>query len=235
MPPGDAASAPAEDVASPAEAVASEPDAAEPVESGAADVAAQEPAQEPPAVGAADLAQDEAVGAEAVTESASDAVAELASDAAPESEAETLAVPKASETAAVPEAVAADGATTEGMTTDGATEAAAASAEPEFVEVWRPGRPQRGTAAVGAVPRHRRPSRSGAARGRWRNCRGRSGGPPGQTRDNLISAGTGAAARPSARKGEGERRSESGGERRRGKRPAFGKDRQERTQPEGRN
>ena len=68
LPRGDAASAPAEDVASPAEAVASESDPAEPVESGAADVAAQEFAQEPPAVGAADLAQDEAVGAEAVTE-----------------------------------------------------------------------------------------------------------------------------------------------------------------------
>ena len=233
LPRGDAASAPAEDVASPAEAVASESDPAEPVESGAADVAAQEFAQEPPAVGAADLAQDEAVGAEAVTESASDAVAELASDAAPESEAETLAVPEASETAAVPEAVAADGATTEGMTTDGATEAAAASAEPEFVEVWRPGgRSEERRGPRRPAHRHHRdraqPAADGAAAADGQAAAGADQGQPHQRRHRRGPPGE-------ARKGEGERRSESGGERRRSERPAFGKDRQEGRNQEGRN
>ena len=65
----DVVSAPVEDVASPsAEAFASEPDAAEPVESGSAYEVSHEPAHELPAVSAADFAQDEAVGAEAVTE-----------------------------------------------------------------------------------------------------------------------------------------------------------------------
>jgi ATP-dependent RNA helicase SUPV3L1/SUV3 len=227
------ASPPADDVASPpAEAEASEPEATEPVESAAADGAAHEPAPEPPR--AADVAQ--VVAAEAVTESAGIAAAE--------SEAETSAAPETAEAAVAPaEAAAADGATLEATATDGSTEAAAAPAEPELVEVWRPGgrseerrgprrpahrqhRDRAQPAADGAVAADGQAAAAGAEQGQPHQRRHRRG-PPGEFR-------RGEGERREAGD-HGERRSESGGERRRGERPAFGKDRQEGGNQEGRN
>jgi ATP-dependent RNA helicase SUPV3L1/SUV3 len=232
----DAALAPVEDVASPpAEPVASEPDAVEPVESAAANETSHEPAQEPPAVSAADLVQDEALGAEAMSESAS--------DAAPETVAETPAAPEAAETVAMPEAVAADGATSDATAADGSTEAASAPAEPEFVEVWRPGgrsedrrgprrpahrqhRDRAQPAADGAAAADGQAAAAGAEQGQGQpHQRRHRRGPPGELR-----RGEGERAGD-----HGERRSESGGERRRGEQPAFGKDRQEGRNQEGRN
>jgi ATP-dependent RNA helicase SUPV3L1/SUV3 len=238
---GDEQASPAEDAASaledvaspPSVVVASEPDAAEPAESDSADGASHEPAQEPPAVSAADLAQDEAVGVEAVTESASHA---------PETEVETSAAPETAEAVAVPEgadavAVAADGATSDETAADGPTEAASAASEPEFVEVWRPGgrsedrrgprrpahrqhRDRAQPAADGAAAADGQAAAVGAEQGQGQpHQRRHRRGPPGELR-----------------RAEGERAgSESGGERRRGERPAFGKDRQEGRNQEGRN
>jgi ATP-dependent RNA helicase SUPV3L1/SUV3 len=233
----DRSSTPAEDVASPpAEAGASEAEAAEPLESAAADDSTHEPASEPLVSGATDLAQVEVITTEA----------ESATSAAPDSEAETPAVAESAEIAAAQtyaapaDETATDGATTDGAATDGTAEGAAAPAEPEFVEVWRPGgrseerrgprrpahrqhRDRAQPAADGAVAADAQAATAGAEPAQPHQRRHRRG-PPGEVR-----AGEGERARD-----PGERRSESGGERRRGERPAFGKDRQEGRQ-EGRN
>jgi ATP-dependent RNA helicase SUPV3L1/SUV3 len=229
----DRSSAPAEDVASPpAEAGASEVEAAEAVESPATDDAPHEPASDPLAGSTSDVAQDEALAVEAAPESAG---------SAPESEAETPAVAESAETATVPtDAAPADETTTDGVATDGTAEGAAASAEPEFVEVWRPGgrseerrgprRPahrqhrDRAQPAADVTVAADAPAATAGAEPAQPHQRRHRRGPPGEVR-----AGEGERARD-----HGERRSESGGERRRGERPAFGKDRQEGRQ-EGRN
>ena len=115
----------------------------------------------------------------------------------------------------------------------GSTEAASAPAEPELVEVWRPGgrseerrgprrpahrqhRDRAQPAADGAVAADGQAAAAGAEQGQPQQRRHRRG-PPGEFR-----------------KGEGER-GPGHGERRRGERPALAKDRQEGRNQEGRN
>jgi ATP-dependent RNA helicase SUPV3L1/SUV3 len=223
----ESVSASTDDVASPslAEAGASEPEAAEPVESAADDVP-REPVSELP--GATDVTQDVAPAAEAATESVS--------SAAPESEGEVPAALDAAAETAVPQAAVADETTTGGATADETAAVASAPAEPEFVEVWRPGgrsEDRRGPRR----PAHRvhrdraQPAAEGAAVADGAAA-GAEAGQPQQRRHRRGPPGE--FRRGEGREAQGERRSESGGERRR-ERPAFGRDRQEGRNQEVRN
>jgi ATP-dependent RNA helicase SUPV3L1/SUV3 len=221
---GDVASSPAEAPVSEPEASepgasepeAAEPEAAEPVESAAADDDAHEPAHEPPAAGVTDVAQDHA-------QLAVEAVSESASGAAPESEAESTPAPEATDAAAVPAETGGD-----------ATEAPSTPTEPELVEVWRPGgrsEDRRGPRRPARQHRDRaQPAADGAAAPDGQvAAAGAEQAPPHQRRHRRGPPGEfrrGEGDRREARD-HGERGAESGGERRRGERPAFSKDRQE--------
>jgi ATP-dependent RNA helicase SUPV3L1/SUV3 len=242
----DAVSAPAEDIVSTSaedvastEAAVSEPETGEPVDAAAADDAHEPPptlepppAPEPPSGDVSDVAQDHSI-------LAADAVSESAGSAAPESEGETAAAPETGEAAAAPAETSGEGTETAPTETSGeATEAA--PAEPELVEVWRPGgrseerrgprrpahrqhRDRAQPAAEGAVAADGQAPAAGAEPGQPHQRRHRRG-PPGEFRKGEGDRG----------RGQGGQRSESGGERHPGERPAFGKDRQEGRQ-EGRN
>ncbi len=147
--------------AEPVDVSAEAPDAVEPVEAGTV-----EDAVEP---GVADLGESEPVPEEAV---AADAEAALDAVVAEEPQAEPVAEEAAAEAAPEAEAVASDDAAPAESVAAADAEAAA---EPEMIEIWRPGRFDR-----------RPPREQGERRGGGRNrgpAEARADGAPGEARE----------------------------------------------------
>jgi ATP-dependent RNA helicase SUPV3L1/SUV3 len=220
----DAASASAEDVAA-TEAAAPEPEAAESVENAAAADDVHEPSPEPLDGGTSYVVQDDIVQDQAGL--SLDAVSEPSS-AAPEPEAETVPAPEAAETAAASAEL-------------GSEAAPSAPAEPELIEVWRPGgRSEERRGPRRPVHRQHRdraqpaqPAADGVAAADGQAAAGTEQAQPHQRRHRRGPPGEfrkGEGDRREARD-HGERRSESGGERRHGERPP----RQENRNQENRN
>ena len=231
----DAASAPAEDVAA-TETAAPELEAVEAVENAAAENAvaadanvehavaadaAHEPAPEPPVEGTGDVAEEHSLVA-------AEAVDDEPSSAAPESEAETPPALEAAETSAA-------------SAEPGDEAASSAPAEPELVEVWRPGgrsEERRGPRR----PAHRQhrdraqPAADGVAAADGQAAAGTEQAQPRQRRHRRGPPGEFQKAEGDRREAgaHGERPSESGGERRRGERPARQENRNQ-AEPENRN